>query len=102
MTLTYKRKPGARSYRDCDEEKMFKAINDCKHEDVSIADIVKSYNVPFRTLWNKVKGHHCKTVGGQTALSAEVEEELVHYLLVCADYGMPLQERDVKLIVQHH
>ncbi|GFS10456.1 hypothetical protein ElyMa_003061200 [Elysia marginata] len=81
---------------------MLYALQDCRHEDVSIADITKNYNIPFRTLWNKMKGHHTKSVGGQTALSAKVEEELVNHLLVCSDYAMSLEKRDVKLIVHQH
>ncbi|KAI8784184.1 hypothetical protein BgiBS90_015800 [Biomphalaria glabrata] len=68
MPRIYKRKLGSRKYKDYEEETLLKAIEDCKKPEMSIAEVVKIYKIPQRTLRNKVGGQHSKSHGGQCAL----------------------------------
>lgn len=102
MPRKYTRKAGARRYRDYTEETLLHAVNDYNNGGGSFRTIAKRYNIPYRTLFNKVKRLHIKSCGGQTILSHEEETDIVHNLLTCADYGMPLQTVEVKMFVKFH
>ncbi|XP_055899500.1 uncharacterized protein LOC129928629 [Biomphalaria glabrata] len=100
MPRIYKRKLGSRKYKDYEEETLLKAIEDCKKPGMSIAEVAKIYKIPHRTLRNKVGGQHSKSHGGQCALPSVLEDVLVKHLSTCADYGMPLEWRDIKSLVK--
>ncbi|KAK6987129.1 tigger transposable element-derived protein 2 [Biomphalaria glabrata] len=100
MPWIYKSKLGSRKYKDYEEETLLKAIGDCKKPGMSIAEVAKIYKVPHRTLRNKVGGQHSKSHGGQCALPSVLEDVLVKHLSTCADYGMPLEWRDIKSLVK--
>jgi len=60
--------------------------------------------VPRNTISSHVRaqksGTKLKNLGGQSVLSEEEEQCIVHAILVCAKWGFPLQFADLKIIVQ--
>lgn len=98
MPRTYKKMPGSRNYKNYTEETLLKAVQECKT--VPVKDVAEIYGIPIRTLRNKVKGLHTKTVGGQTSLTKELEETILAHVLKCTDYGMPLTPDDIKFMVK--
>ena len=68
---------------------------------MSIRAAAEKFGVPNSTLGNKVKGILQGKYGGQTALTSEEEEEkLVHCILTCARWRIPLQMMDIWLVVK--
>lgn len=100
MPRDYKRKPGSRQYKNYTEEILLQAFNDTKYNDVRT--VAKNYNIPYRTLYNKIGRKHTKSCGGQTVLTSDEENELSDHLITCADYGMPLEKNDIKLVVSSY
>lgn len=100
MGRTYKL--GHRSYISYSSEQLTAAIEDVTVRGLSIRKAANKYNIPRKTLGNKIKGTHSKPVGGQTELSPQEEIEILHQILVCADWGMPLAAIDVRLIVRDY
>lgn len=69
---------------------------------MSSGEAAERLNIPRRTIENKVKCFHDKKPGCQTSLSYDEEEEIVEQVLVCADWGMPLDSMDLWLIVKDY
>ena len=99
MTRTYKRKPGARNYRNYSEQTLEQALEKLSRGK-KFSNISKEFNIPARTLRYKIKGAHSKVVGGRQKLTTDEELETVSNLLLCAEYGMSLDQWDIKLFVQ--
>ena len=51
---------------------------------------------------NKVKGWHSKPFGKPTVLTFEEEVEFTKLFTVCADFGYPLIEQEIRLIIQQY
>ena len=56
MPRTYKRKPGARPYRDYDYEKLKKALVEVKMKRMSLRKASKHYGIPVMTIHTNVSG----------------------------------------------
>jgi hypothetical protein len=69
---------------------------------MSIRQAAVMLHIPRKTLGNKFAGKHMKSVGHPTALSLADEKEILHQILVCADWGMPLSSLEVRLIVRDY
>lgn len=102
MPRTYKRKPGARLYRDYSDEHLQNAMRECEAAGMATKNISKFYKIPIRTLRNKLRQRHTKTAGGQAVLNNVEESAVKRYCLLCAEYGMPLDTNDVQVIVKSY
>lgn len=58
------------------------------------------FHIPIGTLANKKKGKHMGKVGQPRALTQEEELSIVSYLLVCADWGFPLDSFELRMITR--
>lgn len=102
MPRVHKRKLGSRSYMNYSVDVLTEAIENVQNNNLSIRQAAARYNIPRRTLCNKIKQKHDKTAGGQTALSAEEEKIILNHILTCADWGMPLDSLEIRLIVKDY
>lgn len=46
--------------------------------------------------------HLTQTQGGQSVLSSEEEKKLVDRLMICAEWGYPMDTYDLRIIVKHY
>ena len=60
------------------------------------------YKIPRKTLDNKFRGLFVKKWGAQTCLSASEEAKILHHILTCAEWGLPLCAIDIRLIVKDY
>ena len=100
MPRNHKRKPGSRRYRDYTPDSLENAIHEVTVLKRRISIVATEYNIPERTLRNKIKGVFTKNPGGQKVFS-EIEENLmVENLLKCAEFGMPLETSEIQIFVK--
>lgn len=102
MGRKYKPKLGARRYRNYSEETLRKAVNAIKINGMSYKDAESLFNIPYRTLWNKVNERHTEKVGGQPLLSELEERHLVDVLLAASEFGSPVTSLDLRHIVKRY
>lgn len=102
MPRTYRRKLGARQYRNYSEEVLSQAIVDVLNGKLSVRQAATQYKIPRKTLGNKIAQKHNKKPGGQTVFSVPEEKVILQHILTCADWGMPLDSLDIRLIVKDY
>lgn len=102
MVRNYKRQLGSRRYKDYTEEKLTSAVNAVLHKGLSYARSAEIYDIPRRTIYNKVKNLHQKNVGAPTVLDASEERQLVDLLIASAEYGFPLTMFDLRIVIRDY
>lgn len=102
MPRNYKRKLGTRKYRDYSDERLSEAVNKVSSGVMSSYEAEKKFKIPRRSIENKVKNKHMRSIGAPTQLTDEEEKQLVDLLIVCAEFGYPLTEIDVRIVVQQY
>ena len=100
MPRTHKRKLGARRYRDYSPSELERACNKVLEKGRGITEVAKEFNIPIRTIRNKITKKHTKPFGRPTVFSQHEDREIVANLLKCADFGMPLNNTDIRLFVK--
>ena len=84
--------------RQWSDDDMISAIESVRTGNLTITVAASRFNVPRRSLDDRLKGHvvHGVKPGVSTVLSAEEESSLVYYLLHMAECGFPLTRTMVK------
>ena len=103
MPRTYKRKPGSNQYlTGYTKEELERAINDVTSGKKSYRKAAKDNNVPYPTLFKKVKGKDTvqKKHGGQTRLSQETENLIVQMIASLTNWRVPLDSLDIRCMVK--
>lgn len=98
-TKNRRRLPGSRSYRDYSQDMLKLAVEMVAKNKMSSREAEKRFGIPRRTILNKIKKVHNKTVGGQQKLTNDEEEKFVNVLIASADYGSPMTKMDIKMLV---
>lgn len=98
---TYKRKRGAKPYKTTyDEESMVNAEKAvAKGETLGRAAL--RFGVPKSTLYRKCRGLNAKRNGRQTALSDDCERLLAAAINQLAEWKVPLDGWDIRMLVKH-
>lgn len=76
-----------------DKEQMQRAIQACKHHDMTPSAAAETYNVPRRTLVDRLRGkvrEDCTSAGRRRALTLDQEKDLCSYITYMAGRGFPL------------
>lgn len=102
MGRIYKRKLGVRRYRAYSDEQLQKAVQAVQRRNLSYQEAQDLYNIPKKTIWNKVNQKHTKKVGGQTVLLEVEERHIVDVLLAAAEFGSPLTCMDLRMVVKKY
>lgn len=97
MPRTYKPKPGGKTYKKYDKLIMEQALQELEYN--SLKMVAQKYNIS-KSVLHRHKNRIMKPHGGQTAISFEIEEYIVHYLNMSAEWGYPLDTIDLKYIVK--
>ena len=88
------------------------AVVDCKADAISnalraikggrtIRKAARDFDVPYGTLYNKLKGLHKSSYGGKRELPYAVEIDIVNILEFCAVMKAPIDGFDLRCIVQN-
>lgn len=100
MVRTYKKKLGARAYKNYSEEDLKKAVCEVKSGRLSQKAAAEKYKINRTTLLYKVRGSHENNPGHPTVLS-KVEEELIAETLgTVSDWGFPMTKSDVRGVIE--
>ena len=65
MLTTYKRIPGSRHYADYSSDKLNECLTDIRNGIMSRRKAELHFNIPHRTIINKLKDHHPNKPGRQ-------------------------------------
>lgn len=101
MVRKYKRKVGSRKYKNVPPEVLENAVKIVK-EGKSMQEISKIYNIPYGTLWNKVKNKHPGNPGHPTALSKNEEQNILKVIDVLTLWREPVSGTDIKFLVKSY
>lgn len=102
MVRKYIRINGSRHYKNYDDAILKEAVDSIKRGKLNTREASEQFGIPHVTLHNHTTKDTIKNVGGQTALSVQVERELVEVLQTAADWGYPLEPMDIRLLVQKY
>lgn len=102
MVRTYKKALGSRRYKNYTEETLDAAVRAVKFRGLSTHAAAEVFNIPQRTIYNKVKNRHPQNVGTPTVLSLAEERHFVDLLVAAAEYGSPLTMLDLRVIVKNY
>ena len=75
------------------QEDMAKALSECRNNDIKVATAAKLYNVPHKTLSDRLKSKvkdDCPGAGRQSILSKKQEQNQCNYIEYIANRGFPL------------
>ena len=99
MARKYKRKPGARPYKNYSDEHVINAVRAVKRG-MSLRKAEEMYKVPMRTIKNKVDQVHMQKPGRPRILTEKEEKDLIEYAKLCADWGQPMSKMELRLIAK--
>lgn len=100
MGRIYKRKVGCRAYKNYSDKDIDKALEKIVDSNWSINKTSKEFKIPYGTLFNKYKGMHVKSHGGQTVFSKQEEEGIIQSVVTCSDWGFPLNVEDLQMVTK--
>ncbi|XP_047021712.1 uncharacterized protein LOC124640048 [Helicoverpa zea] len=102
MVRTYKKTPGTRNYKNYSNETLEEALEKITNDELTINAASLQYHIPFGTLYNKYKGLHGKSAGGQTIFSHEEEISILRAAASCSDWGFPLTLLDIRFFAKSY
>ncbi|CAK1586992.1 unnamed protein product [Parnassius mnemosyne] len=81
---------------------MEEAIEKITNDELSINAASLQYKIPYGTLYNKYKGLHGKTPGGQPVFTHQEELAILRAAATCGDWGFPLTLFDLRMFAKAH
>lgn len=97
----HKRILGSRKYRDYEDATLEEALA-AMRRGMSSREAEGQFQIPRRTLLNKLKHKHNQPVGHPTALSIIEERHLVDVIKASAEYGSPMTPLEVRMLVKNY
>ncbi|XP_060804831.1 uncharacterized protein LOC132904249 [Amyelois transitella] len=97
-----RKKLGARPYKNYTDEMMALAIEMVETKRMTSYEAEKTFSIPRRTIEKKVKKKHSDKPGPPFKLSPEEELNFVKVLIVASDYGAPLTQLDLRILVHEY
>lgn len=94
-----RKKIGARKYRNYTDETLNAAVDAIKRG-MSSRKAEETFHIPRKTLLNKCKMKHMSKIGHPIALSGLEERHIVDVLIACAEFGAPLCQIELCMIVK--
>ena len=99
---TYKRKLGARSYKNYSDENVERALEKNCRPWVGHKKSSKIYKIPYDTLHNRYHGRRGGKNGGQSTFSTKEEKSLIKYISTCGEWGFLLTLLDVRQLAKNY
>ena len=97
-----RRKPGARHYSDYTQEMLNIAVDLVACKKLSSYEAEKQFGIPRRTIVNKCKRIHDKSIGRPTKLSITEEQHIADVIKLSAEFGSPLTLMDLRIVVHNY
>lgn len=103
MPRKYNRKLGSRRYADYTPETLQTCLDAIRRGQISHRNAEKKYNIPRRTILNKLKERHSTNPGKQPIFTSDKEHSLVDCLITLGNYGFPiLNSRELRHIIKNY
>lgn len=100
-----KKKVVPRQYRQYSNEDLAKALEQLQKPDElrpSLREVSSTFNIPYQTLHDKMKGLHPLKVGRPRMLTDEEEEAIARGIAYLGDWGFPVGPYELKKIIQNY
>lgn len=102
MPRTYKRRIGARHYRNYTNERLEEALDKIKSKSISIREASKQYGIHRNTLCLKLHDKHKKKHGQQKVFTDEEENLFSAHLITMSTFGFPLTTFDLRCVIKSY
>lgn len=102
MGRIYKKKLGSRPYKNYTEMHLQRAVLAVRRQQLTCKEAADLFQIPKRTIYNKVHERHMKNVGAPEQLTAVEERHIVDVLLASAEFGSPLKAFDLRILVKRY
>ncbi|RVE41355.1 hypothetical protein evm_013996 [Chilo suppressalis] len=102
MPRKHQKAQGSRPYANWSEQTLQNALANIRAGTISYRDAQDKYNIPKSTLQRKINDKHMKKVGRPTELDPEEEIKLVEGLIVLANWGYPVSQLELRLLVKSY
>ncbi|CAF4896005.1 unnamed protein product [Pieris macdunnoughi] len=97
-----RRELGSRMYKNYSEEMLMLACEAVQSGQISTRDAQRQFGIPRRTIVNKIKQVHTKSIGHPTVLTNKEEDKIIKVLQASSNFGSPLTKLDLKLLVHEY
>lgn len=102
MPTIYIRTPGSRRYIDYTKEQLQQCLSDVRSKMLTQREAALKYKIPRSTIKNKLKNKHCNKPGHPTIFTTEEEEAFVAHITALSEYGFPITDIDLKIIIKNY
>lgn len=101
MPRNYQRDPRSKPYNIRSKDDM-QPVLDTVRNGLSMREASKKFGIPYSTIQRHVKKKDLKPPGGQTALADIEEDSLVEKLIICGEWGYPIDKYTLRLFVKDY
>ncbi|XP_025192477.1 uncharacterized protein LOC112592588, partial [Melanaphis sacchari] len=102
MARKYRKKIGARSYKNYSDEILDEALDKIANGEISILAASKAYKISYGTLHNRFNGKHGNKCGHPTIFSEQEEMSFLTAAMKCGKWGFPLTLMDLRVIAKSY
>lgn len=102
MPSKYRRKPGSRRYIDYTGAELEEFLNVVRSKLMTQRAASEKYGIPWSTIKNKLKKKFGKRPGRPTIFSEQEETAFVAHITALSEYGFPLTEIDLQMIIKDY
>lgn len=102
MPSNYHRKPGSRRYVDYTKDELKECLAAVKSKMLTQRAAAKKYHIPRSTIKNKLRGKYLNKPGRPTVFTEEEEMVFVANITALSEYGFPLTDFDLKMIIRDY
>ena len=99
MPRVYKRAPGSRRYGDYTQENLEKCLEAIRNG-MSTRVAAEAYNIPRRTIMNRLKNVHTNKPGFPATFTKEEERAFVSCIHQMSEFGFPVTEMELRQIAR--
>ena len=102
MPRNYKRNIGSRVYIAYSAETLQACLEAVRYKRMSQREAADHFKIPKSTIKDKLKGTFFKKPGHQPVFSDVEEMSFVHHIIKLSQYGFPIDEFDLRMIVKSY
>jgi hypothetical protein len=100
MPRVYRRKLGARHYANYSKEQLELCLAAIRSGTMTQRKASEEFKIPRRTIAYKLKNLHMNPPGQPQIFTDEEEESIASHIEIMGNYGFPLTEFDLKMVVK--